>query len=159
MKEEWQDIAGYEGLYQVSNLGRVKSLNYKRTGKEIILVPGNCRGYLFVTLYKNGKVKSYYLHRLVGQAFLENPDNSPEVNHIDQNKQNNCISNLEWCSSKYNNRYSNAKKVGCFKDGKLIKKYDAIADVEKEGFYQSNVIRCCQGKRKSAGGYHWQYLD
>lgn len=156
MKEVWKDITGYEGLYQVSNLGRVKTL---KSGK--IKATGNCRGYLYVSLSKNSIYKNYSVHRLVGQAFLDNPDSLPEINHIDQNKQNNRVDNLEWCSSKYNNRYSNAKKVGCFKDGKLIKKYDAIADVNIDGFTTSDVIRCCQNKcnRKSHKGYHWQYLD
>lgn len=160
MEEIWKNIAGYEGLYEVSNLGRVKSLNYKRTGKERILRPGlyNC-GYLYVTLSKNGKQKKYRIHRLVGSAFIENPENLPEVNHKNQVKTDNSASNLEWCSTKYNIRYSQSKKVGQYKDRKLIKVYNATIDVEKDGFNQSNVVACCKGRYKSTGGYQWKYID
>ena len=101
--EEWRDIQGYEGLYMVSNLGRVKSLNYHRTGKERIMKPSdNGHGYLFVVLCKDGKDKNCRINRLVAQAFLPNPDNLPEVNHKDENKYNNCVENLEWCDRSYN---------------------------------------------------------
>lgn len=160
MKEVFKDISGYEGKYQVSNLGHVKSLNYNGTGKEKILQStDNGYGYYRIHLFKNGKVKSYYLHRLVAQAFIKNPENLPEVNHINQNKKDNRVDNLEWVSSKYNVRYSKAKKVGCYKDGKLIKVYDAIKDVEQDGFHVSHVCICCKDNRKSHGGYQWKYLD
>ena len=154
IEEIFKDIAGFEGLYQVSNLGRVKTL---KSGK--IKATGNCRGYLYVTLSKNSIYKSYSVHRLVAQAFLENPDNLPQVNHIDQNKQNNKVSNLEWCDNQYNQRYSNAKKIGAYKDGKLIKEYDAIVDVKQDGFHLRSVYAALSGQYKSSGGYHWQYLD
>ena len=99
MEEIWKDIDGYEGLYQVSNLGRVKSFNYNRTGKEMNLKPVNtCNGfgYLYVNLNKNGKTRLFYIHRLVAKAFLENPDHKSDVNHKDENKTNNCVENLEW---------------------------------------------------------------
>lgn len=157
MKEVFKDIAGYEGKYQVSNLGHVKSLKY---GKERILRPGkNGDGYLHVILCKNGKPKKYKVHRLVTQAFIPNPDNLPCVNHKDQNKKNNKASNLEWCDNQYNVRYSIAKKIGCFKDGKLIKVYDAVIDVDKDGFYHENVSKCCKGKLKSTSGYQWKYIN
>lgn len=168
MKEEWQDIAGYEGLYQVSNLGRVKSLNYGRTGKEKILSPGNNWGYQMVSLYKNGIRKQFKIHRLVAETFIPNPDNFSQINHRDENRKNNRVNNLEWCSVQYNLTYNNrhikatrklAKKIGCFKDGKLIKVYDAVRDVKKAGFHDGNVCSALKGRRKSAGGYHWQYLD
>ena len=160
MKEIWKDIKGYNGLYQVSNLGRVKSLNYHSTGKEkILLLAENEAGYLSVEFCKNGIRKRNYVHRLVAQTFIENPDNLPQVNHIDQNKKNNQAINLEWASSKYNVRYSHAKKVGCYKDGKLIKVYDAIIDVVKDGFYSEGVYACCKGKRNYHGGYQWKYIE
>ena len=164
MKEIWKDIPEYKGLYQISNLGRVKSLNYNHTGKKRILSPGTSRGYLCVILCKNGKIKKFTIHRLVAMTFLENPDNLPMVNHKDENKQNNSVSNLEWCTSQYNVTYNNrhriySRKVGCFKDGKLIKVYDAIKDVKKAGFNDGNVCSVLKGRRKLAGGYHWQYLD
>ena len=106
MKEEWRDIKGYEGRYQVSNLGRVKSLNYRHTNKEKILSnTTNTKDYLTVSLYKNGKIKTYYIHKLVAAHFIPNPDNYKEVNHKDENKSNNCVSNLEWCSREYNQNY------------------------------------------------------
>lgn len=103
--EIWKDIQGYDGLYQVSNIGRVKSLNYSRTGKEKILKPCKANGYLQVYLYKEGKSKMYKIHRLVAMAFIPNPDNLPCVNHIDEDKSNNCEDNLEWCTVAYNNTY------------------------------------------------------
>ena len=117
MEEIWKDIKGYEGLYQVSNLGRVKSFNYMNTGKEKIKTPTLQKkytmkqgGYLQTTLYKNNKSKTVLVHRLVAEAFIPNPDNLPQVNHKDYNKTNNCVENLEWCSAKYN---SNHKRNNC----------------------------------------------
>lgn len=106
MKEIWKDIEGYEGCYQVSNFGNVKSLNYMHTGKEQILkLKTKKSGYLQVNLCKDGKIKTYTIHRLVAKAFVENPDNLPQVNHIDEDKTNNRFDNLEWCDQKYNNNY------------------------------------------------------
>lgn len=106
MTEIWKDIEGYEGLYQISNWGRVKSLNYNRTGKEGILkpIPTN-NGYMIIGLYKNRKPNQYSIHRLVAQAFIPNPDNLPQVNHKDEDKSNNCVWNLEWCTAEYNMNY------------------------------------------------------
>ena len=111
MKEIFKDIEEYEGLYQISNLGRVKSLKY---GKERILKPAkDKKGYLYVCLYKQGKMKIYRVHRLVAQAFIPNPNNLPQVNHKDEDKTNNASSNLEFCDAKYNNNYGNHnKKMG-----------------------------------------------
>lgn len=108
MEEIWKDIAGYEGLYEVSNLGRVKSLITNK-----ILKPSfdGKKNYLFVGLYKKGvKTKLINVHRLVAMAFIPNPNNYPQVNHIDENKINNRADNLEWCTIKYNSNYGNAKK-------------------------------------------------
>lgn len=165
MKEIWKSITGYEGLYEVSNLGRVKSLNYNHTGKERILKNLNrSNGYLYVELHR----KKYSIHRLVASAFIENPDNLPCVNHIDCNPQNNKVSNLEWCTHQYNNTYNDrhikagiklTKKVGCFKGIILIKIYNAVIDTEKDGFCYTDVISCCKGNRKSHKGYQWKYID
>lgn len=165
MKEIWKAIKGYEGKYQISNLGRVKSLDYRHTRKEKIMTPrNNGHGYLHIGIYNNNKRHCYYVHRLVAQTFIENPDNLPQVNHKDLNRQNNKVSNLEWCSIEYNNTYAEkhrkiAKKVGCYKDGKLIKVYDAIRDVKKDGFHHSNISSVLKGKSKSAYGYQWKYID
>ena len=111
MKEEWRDIKGYEGKYQISNLGRVKSLNYKHTKKEKILsnVP-DTEGYLLVSLYKSGKKKPFRIHKLVAIHFIPNPNNLPEINHKDEDKTNNGVSNLEWCSIEYNLNYGTRNK-------------------------------------------------
>lgn len=117
MLEIWKDIKGYEGLYQVSNLGRIKSLERTievktkhstcRTIKERILKPEKCKStqYLYVNLNKFGNVKHCTVHRLVAEAFIPNPDNLPQINHLDENRSNNCADNLEWCTNKHNCNY------------------------------------------------------
>lgn len=114
MTEIWKDIEGYEGLYQVSNMGRVKSMERVVRGKnggtrhikETILRPRqNKFGYLYLTLYKNGEQWSARIHRLVAETFIPNPNNYRDVNHKDEDKTNNCVDNLEWCTQAYNNAY------------------------------------------------------
>ena len=100
--EVWKDVVGYEGLYEVSNLGRVKSKTRKNT---ILLKPSETKGYLFVFLCKDKKVKRKSIHRLVANAFIENPYNYPIINHVNENKADNRVENLEWCSAKYNINY------------------------------------------------------
>ena len=109
--EIYKDIEGYEGLYQISNYGNVKSLNYKKTGKDGLLKPQyDSDGYCQVSLYKHHKGKSFPIHRLVAEHFIDNPDNLYEVNHKDENKLNNCVDNLEWCSHEYNCNYGTRNK-------------------------------------------------
>lgn len=106
-REIWKDIAGYEGLYQVSEYGNVKSLYYQGKKREKILKPTeDDKGYLFVNLWKNRKSKSMKIHRLVAQVFISNFENKPQVNHIDGCKTNNCISNLEWCTKSENEKHA-----------------------------------------------------
>ena len=159
MTEVWKHINGYED-YMVSNLGRVKSL---KCGKERILTPRKTgrknNQYFKVHLLKNGIINDVHVHRLVAVAFLENPENLPCVNHIDQNTFNNNIGNLEFCTHKYNIRYSKARKIGCYSNGKLIKVYDCIQDVDKDGFYHQNVCHALKGRYKSSGGFQWKYLN
>ena len=110
--EEWRDIPNYEGLYQVSNMGRVKSIRYMYGNyREKILSQflNNKNGYLQLNLWKEGKIKTCYVHRLVGNAFIENPNNLPCFNHKDEDKTNNCVDNLEPCDHKYNLNYKNAQ--------------------------------------------------
>ena len=171
MREEWRDIKDYEGIYQISNRGNVKSLNYRRTGKERILKGSkDSNGYLQVHLCKDGKMKAYCVHRLVASAFLENPMGYTDVNHKDENKENNCIENLEWCSRLYNNTYNGRAKrigkkrskpiIGFDKVLGLIVKFSSAHEAEVEtGIASSHITACCKGKRKSAGGYIWQYLE
>ena len=106
MKELWLPIIGYEGLYDVSNFGRIRN---SRTNK-ILSLANNRQGYKLVTLYKNKKLKTFLAHRLVAIAFIENPNSFPEINHIDENKQNNNVSNLEWCDRVYNANYGTGNK-------------------------------------------------
>ena len=105
MNEIWKDIKGYEGSYQVSNLGRVKSLNYHREGIEKILKIDGSTQYKTVMLYRDGGGTRFLLHRLVASAFIPNPNNYPVVNHIDEDKSNNRVDNLEWCTQQYNVNY------------------------------------------------------
>ena len=165
MNEIWKDIDEFEGLYQVSNLGNVKSLNYRHTGKERILKPLTDKyGYLFVTIYKNGKLKNYKIHRLVAKAFIPNPDGKPEVNHKDENKINNCVDNLEWMTSKENINYGTrneriSKLVLQFtKNGEFVKEWLSMHQIERElGFANSSISECCNEKRKTAYGYIWKF--
>ena len=182
--EIWKDIEGYEGLYQVSNMGRVKSVERTvRNGRGYRIVPekikepyDNGHGYLLVALYKDGNREQPLVHRLVATAFLENPDNLPEVNHKDENKYNNCMDNLEYCSRLYNNTYNGrAKKVGekntnnpkiskpvfsINKESGLIMWWESIMEAERcTGIYNGNISKCCQGKAKSAGNHIWFYAD
>ena len=169
--EEWRDILGYEGLYEVSDQGRVRSLNYGCTGRIQLLKPAmNTQGYLFVILYKDGKRKECTVHRLVAQAFLTNAENLPQVNHIDENKQNNCVSNLEWCTCKYNINHetrtarvavAKRKPVQQFnKDGVLVAVYPSTCEAERAtGVHQGDICRCCKKQRHTAGGFIWQYKN
>lgn len=160
MKEEYRDIKGYEGLYQVSNLGNVKSLKF---GKEKILIPTkkSC-GYLIVGLFKQGKRKFCLVHRLVAEAFIENTNKLPQVNHKDENKTNNQFTNLEWCDNKYNINYGTrtektTKQVMCVETGVV---YPSAKEVERQlGFAQSNISNACNGKIKTCGGYTWKYVS
>lgn len=108
MKEIWKDIKGYEGRYQVSNLGRVKSLCYHHgTNERILKQKKNQNGYVVANLYKKGdKGKLKTVHRLVAEAFIPNPNNLPQINHKDEDKTNNKVFNLEWCDGRYNTIYS-----------------------------------------------------
>lgn len=157
MEETWKDIQWYDG-YQISNLGRVKSFKYN---KEKILRPKNVKQYLIVSLCKQGKVKNYLVHRLVAEAFIPNPQNLPQVNHIDEDKTNNCMDNLEWCDAKYNSNYGTrnekiSKQVLCVETGII---YPSTMEIKRKlGFVQSNISMCCNGKRKTAYGHTWRYV-
>lgn len=163
------------GLYQVSSLGRVKSLNYMNTGKEKI-TNGNIsgrKGYYQVDLYKKRKRKEYLIHRLVAETFLdktkfkywhtEDPKeinvNNLVVNHKDENPANNSVNNLEWCTPCYNNFYSSLRRapsIQCIETGVVYSnKYDASKDT---GIHPNCIINTCAGRQKTAGGYHWKYV-
>lgn len=186
MKEIWKDIEGYVGLYQVSNLGRVKSLEricwngqgyYKL--KERILKHHNDRlGYARVTLCKEGICIGCSINREVARAFIENKNNYPCTNHKDENPRNNHVDNLEWCTYKYNNNYGTArersvqntdyKAIGKAKEkpvaqytlaGSLIKYWDRALDIQKVlGYENSAIAKCCNNRQASAHGFMWRYV-
>ena len=161
MEEIWKDKKDYEEHYQVSNCGRVKSIKF---GKERILKPvPNSFGYLFVNLCKDGKVKAFTVHRLVAEAFLDNPNNYKEVNHKDENKTNNVVTNLEWCNRKYNQNYG-TRTEKCSKpvlqytlDGEFVREWESTAECGRNGYNYGNVAACCRGKLKTYKGFIWRY--
>lgn len=178
--ELWKNIKGYEGLYQVSNMGRVKSLErtsidkrgHKHHTKERILKSRpNHKGYLRLTLHNDsGKKKSFFVHRLVCEAFHENTENKPFVNHIDENKTNNIANNLEWCTYAENNNHgtrnariakSLSRPVAQYTlDGELIKVWQSPREVQRQlGFDQSHISKVALGKQKTAYGYVWKYIE
>lgn len=165
MTEEWMPVAGFEGLYEISNFGNVKSLCAGRWGYTIMRKPVPDKdGYLTVNLKKNGKYKSAKIHRLVAQAFLENPNDFPEVNHKDEDKTNNRVDNLEWCTRKYNQNYNGHPKIYCkpvvkmTDDGEVVGQYDSVTAAEKaNGIKKGCISAVLTGRRKRTGGFRWQY--
>ena len=177
MEEIWKDKKDYEGHYQVSNCGRVKSFDTYRKGKngsirfykgKILKLKTNKDGYSQIGLWKNGKRKYFLVHRLVAEAFISNTDNLPCVNHKDENKQNNVVSNLEWCSAQYNNTYgTRIERVALKKkklvlqftlEGKFIKEWPSAIDAEREGGFISECIcKVCKGKQKTHYNFIWRY--
>lgn len=164
MDEIWRDIEGYEGIYQVSNKGRVKSL-YKGS-ERILKLHDNGIGYLRAHLTKENTSKHIRVHRLVAQAFIPNPYNLPEINHRDENKKNNCVENLEWCDRRYNVNYgtrnerTSRKILQYSKSGEFIREWQSAAEVKRVlGIDRSHISACCKGKLKSSGGFIWRYKE
>lgn len=178
--EIWKPVVGYEGLYEVSNMGRVRSLDMvenighgTRLRKGKVLKCLKCsNGYLQVHLYKYKQVKKHRIHRLVASAFIPNPSNLPCVNHINENKEDNMVENLEWVTYKENLEYSGniekALKVSHEKNkkpvlqltqnGEVLAFYDSINDAYmKTGIDPSSISKVCRGKNKSAHGFVWSY--
>ena len=196
--EEWRSIPGYEGQYEVSNMGRVRSLPHRRKGGNQfgcsfetvlpgkILTPQPRRkygrdevgGHLRVTLSRDGKAHKIFIHRLVAQTFIPNPNNYPIVNHKDENPQNNNVENLEWCSYEYNQNYGTCrkrmlghtnykkrseqqhKKIYQYSmDGILVKIWNSRKEAIEAGYTGTAITRCAQGKRNKHKGYIWSYHE
>ena len=187
MEEIWKDIAGYEGLYQVSSLGRVKCLeriyycgdkHSKRIQEEVIMSPTSVKGYIRLSLSKEGKRSSYLIHRLVAETFIPIPSNLMhlcgtrrlQVNHKDENLLNNSVDNLEWCDASYNVNYGSRNKKVSFQNtnGKKSKPvlcvetgiiYPSQKEVERAlGFPQGDISACCKRQGKSHG-YTWKIVN
>lgn len=186
MKEVWKDIAEYEGLYQVSNMGRIRTLErVVQFGSQQRIIKPNIRkqkvkngGYMFIQLAKNGKQKCFHVHRLVAYAFCDGYAAKLQVNHIDGNRRNNVCTNLEWCSRSENQKHAyRVLKRECYMNGKygslshrskpiiqlslngeFIRNWDCAATVERElGISESNIRKCLYGKSKQSHGFRWVY--
>ena len=172
MNEIWKDIKVYEGKYQVSNLGNIKNLNHLNSKKiKIMCLKKHKKGYFQIELHKNNISKTFLVHRLVAEAFIPNPNNYPIINHIDLNKNNNCVDNLEWCNQSQNMKHSYILKSTTEKPRKLYKKifqcdlenniikiWDNICEIKNiKNYHPTSIKQCCEGKRKQAYGYKWQY--
>lgn len=184
--EVWKEVKGFEGLYEVSNKGRVRSLDRMVRNREhdyhakgrILKLYTKSSGYVFVRLADNGKIKTLYVHRLIAEAFLLNPSNQSQINHKDENKANNLLENLEWCSASYNINYGDRSmkvtrtknKNGSIGAERQVVKYDLndrfleeYASVkiaaENNGVFRSNIYKCCCGKYKQTGGFKWKFKD
>lgn len=171
-REEWRPVVGFEGRYEVSSEGRVRSLNYRmRKGAVRILRPArNKDGYLNVHLYAQDGGKTYKVHRLVAQAFIPNPDSLPEVNHKNEEKSDNRVENLEWCSRDDNMHYGTISKRIVERQskpvlardplsGRVVARFPSAEETKKHGFIPSEVSRCCRGARGRARhkGLEWEY--
>lgn len=157
-----KDIKNYEGLYAVTSCGKVWS--YKR--KKFLNPFSNEKGYLLVTLCKDSVIKHYKVHRLVAEAYIPNPENKPQVNHIDECKTNNCLNNLCWMTGKENVNYGTGKersakarrkKVICIETGEIFNSLTETAKVVNKSI--GNICLCLKGVTETAAGYHWAYYE
>ena len=159
--EKWAPIKGYEGLYEVSTKGRVQRDN------KLLHLNSNTYGYLHVTLSKSNQQKTMTVHRLVAETFINNPHEYPQINHRDGNKLNNSVDNLEWCTQLINNRHAintqlrKTKKIKMLDlNNNLIKVFNNRMEIEKyfnRKISRDLITKCCNGVRKTAYGYRWQY--
>lgn len=171
VREEWRPVAGYDGLYEVSNTGRVRSVTRIVGNGRLIrgqpIQPFKRSGYWSVSLYKNNINRFYLVHRLVAEAFIPNLHQYPLVNHKDENKTNNAVYNLEWCTFKYNVQYGKCTEkisrskgspvVQIHKNGQSTLWHSMKEAERKTGVSHQDISRVCRGIRKSAGGFKWKY--
>lgn len=180
MQEEWKPIIGYEGIYEVSNRGRVRSVD--RVDSNSHFRPGIIRktrvdantGYEYVFLRKDGAAKNCTVHRLVAQAFIQKPNEQDEVNHINEDRTDNRVENLEWVTKKQNCNHGNhnrkIKAATLNSHGKAVLMIDCKTGAIKEfvtcseaarrcGISKSSISKCCIGQQKKAGGYFWKYKE
>lgn len=152
--EQWKRIVmdGVEYDYEVSTNSDVRNV---KTGR-IMTQFKKAHGYVFVALWRNGKQKHFSVHQLVATMFIPNPHGYTEVDHIDMDKSNNCVENLRWVSRKENMSYL-TKRVLCVETGRI---YDSVLQASVEtGIHKTGIANCCRGKRKTTGGFHWEYVD
>ena len=178
MEEIWKDIEGYEGIYQVSNTGRVKKLanvsyrlnrwgtitEYHQAEKLLIPALDGKKNYLFISLSKDGIKILRTVHRLVAETFIPNPHKYKCVNHKDEVKTNNRVDNLEWCTYHYNNQYGkntrSKRLVQMDKQGNVIAKFESTRDAAKEmGVDHVSIAAACRGKTKTIRGFCWKYIE
>lgn len=169
IKEKWRDIPNYEGLYQASDLGRIKSLDRidslgRKVKGKIIKTTKDKDGYLYFTLCKNGIKKQARVHRVVLLSFVDMPKNKEQVNHINEIKDDNRLCNLEWCDAVYNNNYNDKQKnyrkpvIGINLKSGFICNFSSALEVKKKlNIDRASVVRCCQNKYKQSKGYKWIY--
>ena len=158
-------IDGFDRYY-ISKEGEIMDTDYRRTGVCRIIKPSTDKnGYKVISLFENGRMRQKLIHRLIAQTYIPNPYNLPVINHKDENKSNNCIDNLEWCSVGYNNCYGSrlnklsdkmSKKVYGYNDkGELVKTFKSVIEGKKNGYW--HIAASCNGKRKTCGGLRWSY--
>lgn len=169
MAEIWKWVEGYEKLYKISNYGNVISVPRNTTKGGKLNLVRNSAGYNQVSLSKKGKIKIFLVHRLVSNAFIPNPCGFPIINHIDENKLNNCISNLEWCTSEYNFAYGTSLKRRARTQGKPIEGthvktggkvyFESAMEAGRNGFSQPSISNCCRGVQDEHMNYTWRFIN
>jgi len=173
--EYWKDIEGYEGNYQVSSTGKIRSVqrivkrgnNFKPVCERLLRYRVN-KGYAYVVLSLRGKTRTVWIHKVVASTFIPNPNNFPCVNHKDENKLNNCVENLEWCTWSYNNSYNDLRIrasiskrkpiIQYTKDNEFIREWSYAKEASDSlGINKRAIYACCNGSIKSSGGYIWKW--
>lgn len=159
--EIWQDLEGYEGIYEVSSFGQIRSYPRQGTKGGIMVGHADKKGYINITLRKDGIQQTQKLHRLIAKTFIPNPNNLPEVNHKDENKLNNRIDNLEWCTTAYNHEYG-TRTLRCGKPVICVETNITYAGARwagtELGLDPSSITKCAKNPNKTCGGYHWKYV-